>query len=184
MERLKELLFTLTRPKQKQAADKADYIFYKIVDTFDDEIFLLQCINTQSTFRSKITDIVFDRYILLGLHPIQACYVGIEYSKFLKKLPDHLKKHKKFTVNSDSYPISRYGSYSIHFQNRKGDISFFNKMTSKETIMDPRDIALSEELIIEFDASESFYIGMLAGLKLHNPIAQEKKSTSYLKIIK
>jgi hypothetical protein len=49
--------------------------------------------------------------------------------------------------------------------------------------MDPRDITLSEELISEFDAAQAFYIGLLAGLKLNNPINklkifQESKKTN------
>jgi hypothetical protein len=45
--------------------------------------------------------------------------------------------------------------------------------------MDPRDIALSEELITEFDATQAFYIGLLAGLKINNIAKQNEK---YLEI--
>ena len=53
--------------------------------------------------------------------------------------------------------------------------------------MDPRDIALSEEIITEFDASQAFYIGFLAGLKINIFIdtinsnhSKIKKPTLYL----
>ena len=39
--------------------------------------------------------------------------------------------------------------------------------------MDPRDIALSKDLIEEFDAMQAFHIGYLAGLKLRLPIIKK-----------
>ena len=170
-----ELLFSFIRRGPKDTMDRRfEYIFYKIVDCIGKTEYLLQCINTKATFQSSLTEIVFDMGILQSLHPFQSCYVGIEYAKLLtqssllteKKIPQRLTKTK--------YPSSRYGQYFIGYQNRKGEICFINKNTKEEVLMDPRDIALSEELIQEFDAVHSFYIGLLAGLKLHNPI--KKKS--------
>ena len=68
----------------------------------------------------------------------------------------------------DKYSDSRYGSYKICYQDRKGDICFSNQETDEVFVMNPRDIALSEELIQEFDAAQAFYIGVFAGLKLNN----------------
>lgn len=147
---------------------KANYIFYKVVDFAETtKEYVLRCINSSATFRSKITDIVFDSDILYGLHPIQACYIGIEYAKHIKSTKSSPTVHK----NPKQYPASRYGAYELCYQNRKGNLCF-TKVTTKETfLMDPRDIALSESLINEFDASQAFYIGLLAGLKLDNPAA-------------
>ncbi|MEO8400308.1 MAG: hypothetical protein ABI597_00745 [Gammaproteobacteria bacterium] len=41
--------------------------------------------------------------------------------------------------------------------------------------MDARDIALSKKLITEFDATQAFYIGLLAGLKINNPAKQNRE---------
>lgn len=182
---LKELLFSFVRNRQKPEPDsKSSSIFYKIVDSHNG-IYLLQCINTKATFQCKIVDIVFDKDILLGLHPVQACYIGLEYSRFLKKCASHPNDLKNTDKNNTTYPISRYGIYSIQYQNRKGQILFINRKTMEKVLMDPRDIALSEELIDEFDASEAFYIGLQAGLKLHNPMLNpDEKPKPHLRIIK
>ena len=55
--------------------------------------------------------------------------------------------------------------------------------------MDPRDIALSEELIQEFDAAHAFHIGLYAGHKMNNPIEKpcgviKNFNRSHLKIVK
>ena len=55
--------------------------------------------------------------------------------------------------------------------------------------MDPRDIALSEEIIQDFDAAQAFYLGLLAGLKLNNPATkrneiQHNKEKPYLRLVK
>lgn len=171
---LAELLFSFVRKSPRDNTDRrSEYIFYKIVDSIDESEYMLQCINTKATFQSSITNIVFDVDILHGLHPIQSCYVGIEYAKFLKKSTDATEISKNPTEKFSEQPISRYGRYAVRYQNRKGEVCFIDKNTKEEVLMDPRDIALSEELIQEFDAIQSFYIGLLAGLKLHNPVKEK-----------
>jgi len=61
------------------------------------------------------------------------------------------------------------------------NIAFINTKTNQDFLMDPRDIALSEELIQEFDAAQAFYIGLWAGLKLNNTTNNKKQS--HLKLI-
>lgn len=154
---------------------KSHYIFYKIVDSFESKEYALQCINTNAVFRAKLPDIVFDVDILYGLHPIQACYIGIEYAKFIKKINRPQDVTKIQTSNFKNYSMSRYGNYNLCYQNRAGDLSFINIKTNEEFVMDPRDIALTEELISEFDAAQAFYIGLTAGIKINNPTKIAKR---------
>jgi len=166
---------------------RSEYIFYKIVDQEKNE-YALQCINTTAVVYSKIEDIVFDIDILHGLHPIQACYVGIEYAKFLEKneAPIALKNRQKSKL--DKCSVFRYGRYELCSQNRKGDVLFFDRTNEESFLMDPRDIALSEEIIQEFDAAQAFHLGLLAGLKLNNPVTkrneiQHNKEKPYLQLV-
>lgn len=154
--------------KKYRVDEKTHFIFYKIVDSLNEgEEFVIQCINTNGIFNATIMDIIFDIDILHGLHPIQACYIGIEYSKFLKKgmapfkFQDNQRKLKK-------YSVFRYGTYQLSYQDRKGNICFANYYTGEVFIMDPRDIAFSESLIKEFDAAQAFHIGLFAGVKLNH----------------
>ena len=169
---------------KKFLGKKSNYIFYKIVDSIKNEKYTLQCINTNSIFQAKITDIIFDLDILHGLHPIQACYIGIEYVNYLKKLNNPLEFKKIENNNSNKYSMFRYGNYHLYYQNRNGDLAFNNITSSEEFIMDPRDIALSEELIDEFDAAQAFYIGLAAGIRINNSTKKTVIKHPYLQIIK
>ncbi len=95
------------------------------------------------------------------------------------------KKQQKEKI--DKISVCRYGKYKLCFQNREGKICFTEKKSNKNFTMDPRDIALSEELISEFDASQAFYIGLTAGLKMNSPIDKQSKqkttNTPYLRIV-
>jgi len=159
------MLSKLTLKIRNNVETKSKYIFYKIVDYFkEDNAYLLQCINTKATFRLTLTELVFDIDILYGLHPIQACYIGLEYSKLMQNNNQPQTKKQKDKIKASS--VCRYGEYKLCFQNRKGDMCFFSRKTHKEFIMDPLEIARAEELINQFDAAQTFYIGLLAGLKL------------------
>jgi len=168
MSLLSEIFSHFTRKNSKFKDVKSNYIFYKIVD-LNDGVFALQCINTSALFYAKITDIIYDTDILYRLHPIQSCFIGIEYANYIKSHnPDLNISNKKM----EPYSLSRYGCYNLSYQNRNGDLIFINNNTNEQFIMDPRDIALCEELITEFDATQAFYIGLSAGLKINNPAKQ------------
>jgi hypothetical protein len=96
--------------------------------------------------------------------------------EYIKK---HEPKNKMTNTNSkkmNQHSLDRYGCYSLCYQNRNGEICFKNNLTNEQFIMDPRDIALTEELITEFDATQAFYIGILAGLKINNFASQSEAS--------
>ncbi|OAI45987.1 hypothetical protein AYO45_01895 [Gammaproteobacteria bacterium SCGC AG-212-F23] len=187
MKLIKNILKKVFENKLKGFSQQsANFIFYKIVHFYEKENkYLLQCINTSATFLATIKDIVFDMDILHGLHPVQACYIGIEYATNMKKIDSNLSKKKK---KINSYPYPRYGIFRLRYHDRKQNVSFTNIDTGEVFLMDPRDIAFSENLIQEFDAAQSFYIGLLAGLKMNNFSVKNilvfgKKNTPVLRLI-
>jgi hypothetical protein len=171
---------------RKRHQDKrSHYIFYKIVDVVKEgEKFKLQCINTNALFHATLTEIVYDVDILYGLHPIQACYIGIEYAKLLKIKRSHSEVNNCQNIKMNDYVEYRYGTYELCYQDRKGNVCFTNAQTSDVFLMDPRDIALSQELIQDFDATQAFHIGLFAGLKLNNPTKSTKSKKNHLRLVK
>ena len=81
---------------------------------------------------------------------------------------------EKFTGNI----TYRYGIYQVLYEDREKNVNFINMLTKESFLMDPRDIALSQDLIQEFDAVQAFYIGFIAGLKLNNPTIKRKNDFS------
>lgn len=162
-------LFFNKSVSEKSVDNRYSYIFYRIIDfNNESDTYLIQCINTKAVFQAKLYQIVCDLDILYGLDPLQACFIGIEFAKFIRRNENNneivkLKKVQAFL------PESRYGSYEIHYLNRKGDLFFTNKKTKEEFLMNPKDISLSKKLIEEFDASHSYFIGLQAGIKIKNP---------------
>jgi hypothetical protein len=166
-----------------------DFIFYKIVDSYfadNTEYFKIQCINTAAVFSSTTFDIVFDSDLLLGLHPSQSCYIGIEYAKLLSSENHFESQRLNPETKLERFLAPRYGKFAIYCQDRSGDINFFQKNDNQFFYMDPRDIALSRDLICNFDAGQAFYIGLQAGLKLTKKVIIPEKSTekTYLRLVK
>jgi len=179
MKNLSNILFSFFKGKMDFADKMKHCIFYKIVDCFtrnNMELYKLQCINTAGIFDASVHEIVADVDILYGLHPLQASYIGLEYAK-------HFKKDKN-TFNH--YVDNRYGIYQIYAISRENKITFIDINKKKKYTMDPRDIVLTDEVIKQFDATQAFYIGFLAGLALENCRAIEKKisSTAPLRLVK
>lgn len=165
----------------------ADFIFYKIVDSSEEKHeFTLQCIYTNAIFCVKLNHITLDMDILHGLHPIQACYIGIEYAMYLKKTKEAAIISEKKSSKLNNYSISRYGSFSLQYLDRVGNLCFISHQTTEEFLMNPRDIALSIEIIQKFDAAQAFHIGFLAGIKMESPIEPPQKHIKkpHLRIVK
>ena len=176
---------------KKTASDKNSFILYRIVDSNTEngeERYKLQCTYTKAILDLNIQEIVFDLDILHGLHPIQGCFVGIEFAKILKvnaSNPQFSEQYQKITT---TYAICRACEYSLLYQDRKGFLGFECKQNGEQFLMDPRDIALSKESIEKFDTAHAFQIGVLAGLKFENPKIQhenvhKKTKISYLRLV-
>lgn len=151
-------------------ASQNRFILYKIVDSYlksGVEYFKMQCINTKAVFDVLLQDIVSDADLLYGLHPIQGCYVGIEYAKVFKTEASGTKSQTRSSMIFSRYSSNRYGNKQLVYQKRDGLLGFECKISGEQSIMDPRDIALTKELIGEFDAVQAFCIGVLAGLKFN-----------------
>lgn len=179
--KLKRLTKTVTQDK------KVKYIFYKIIDSHAEGKFAIHCINTSAIFYSSIENIASDPDILHGLHPAQACFIGIEYASYLKK-PDSSMAAQNQKSKLNKFSMCRYGENHYLYHDRNGDIFFTNRNTNENFIMCPRDIASSEDLIVEFDAAQAFYIGLLAGLKKNNPAKKSASSITnkhqHLRVVK
>lgn len=176
---------------KKTSSDNNHLILYRIVDSStenNEERYKLQCTYTKAILDLRIQEIVFDLDILHGLHPIQGCFVGIEFAKFLKANTRNTQLDERYQRITATYTICRTSDYDLLYQDRKGLIGFECKKTEELFLMDPRDIALSKNIIEKFNTAHAFQIGVLAGLKFDNPKiqnenAQAKAPISYLRLV-
>ena len=183
---LKKIVSAITSILTRKGFISNTYILYKIVDSYaKEEIFYykIQCINTKAVFNMTLQDIVFDVDILYGLHPVQGCYIGIEYATNIKNLGVHERPKSIF----NKYSACRYGKNNLLYQDRNSLLGFECKKTGEQFLLDPRDIALSKECVEEFDAVQAFCIGVLAGIKFSNTRENSnalKAKAPHLRLIK
>ena len=64
----------------------------------------------------NIQEIVFDLDILHGLHPIQGCFVGIEFAKILKENASNPQFGEQYQKITTTYAICRTCEYSLLYQ--------------------------------------------------------------------
>ena len=143
------------------------FVFYKIIDINENELYVLQCVNSKSIFQANISEIIFDTDILYGLHPIQSCFIGMEYAKYLKNNTPNGKPYLKNIDAIKNRSPYNYGSLKLKYQNRKKDFCYIDCNTNEEFIMSPKDIAFSDHIINKFHSEQAFYIGVCAGLNIH-----------------
>jgi hypothetical protein len=154
------------------------FVCYKIIDCTQEQDYLLQCINTKAILQVTLEGIVSDATLLHRLHPLQACYIGIEYAKYLNA------SGKRFSGSSmlsklDYTLLHRYGKYVVNYQDRQGILCFTDVKNDRKYYMEAQDIALSKSLMTEFDATQAFYIGILTGLKITD-LLQQKTANKFL----
>ena len=156
--------------KKKYEPKKSDYILYKIVDIENNDCVTIQCINTSGIFYSKIVDVVCDTDILYGLHPIQSCFIGIQYINIIRGYNDNISQ-KNYQANQQDHILNRrYGRYQINSQDMSGNIGFVDILSKQYFVMDIDSIVQSNSLIEEFDSSQSFYIGCSYGAHIQKSI--------------
>lgn len=171
MQSLKEIVMDFIGYRQRKWEDtKTQFVLYKIVDSFKENWFYIQCINTKGFFEISLSELVFDLQILHGLHPIQACFTGIKYAQSLS------------LANNDSQqkPIgsgvmeNRYGLYSLLWRTRAGLLVFEDTRDKNQWEMSAMQIASKKKIISEFDAAQAFHIGLLAGSEMKKkPVPSE-----------
>jgi hypothetical protein len=160
---------------------KSNCILYKILASINEgEEFRILNIKTNTTSEVTILDLIYNIDVLHGLHPTQACYIGTEYARHLKKANFSAEHPSEQKTRSKSYAVRRYGAYELCYQDHKGNVGFSNPTTEEIFLMDPRDMVISEELIKKFDAAQAFYIGLFAGLKLIRSHSKKNGATMHV----
>ncbi len=176
-----------SRSLKKINSDNNQFSLYRIVDSYTidfQENYKVQCAFTKIILDLNLDEIVFDFDILHGLHPIQSCFVGMEYSKILDKKSLFYNQQKHVT---ESYKIAQYCTYYLVAQNRNGALTIEHRNSKQQFVYDAIDVALSRELIGEFNAADAFQIGVLAGLKYISNLKRGKEPSlniNHLRLVK
>lgn len=141
-------------------------VVYKIINEGKRRAYILQCVNSKTVFEASILEIIFDTDILHGLHPLQSCFIGIEYAFYIRSLDEAKERNEKEIDMLNTRKIISFSKLKLKYINRRGFICYVNTLTNEEKISDPKEIVFIDSIIKEFHPSESFYIGLCAGKKM------------------
>jgi len=165
-------IFTISRNKLES------YVFYKIIDQdLKTETYRLICINTNGTFKCSLDELIKDKTILFGLHPLQSCLIGIEHGKYLKGKGFSFEFSKEFAKK-------KAGQYQLLYLDREGKVAFVDLKTNDRHILEPIEIVDDPPTISKFNACQAYYIGVLAAFNNLNKLQTDLKKRSHLKLIK
>ena len=158
---------------------------YKIeeINTQLDRV-VLSCRGKGATIVTTIHDISQDEYIINGLPPHHACWIGYYYGKNWLITRELVNCEKS---SFSLYPKHFDSNYKIICQNRTGDIVYQNIKSGIVYNLEPMALAKSK-IIAKFNSSQAFYVGFLAAIKRIKSVPPItgiiSKYPSYLKVVK
>ncbi len=139
---------------------------------------IIRCIGLRTIIKTTLEEAVYDASLIRGMSPIEACMLGGYLGRYLK-IPRENQQPISKKTNQFSFLLSnKTGRYCIAFQDRSGEVGYFDRETKKEFLRQPLEIVKDSHLISLFDPSQACYIGLLAGSSLEKAISVVKKSAS------
>ncbi|OGT53631.1 MAG: hypothetical protein A3F17_01095 [Gammaproteobacteria bacterium RIFCSPHIGHO2_12_FULL_41_15] len=142
---------------------------------------VVRCRGTRSVMKMSYVDIINQVEIIEGLSPVHACWIGGYLGRCLVNAEK--KEILQNRMNISFGLKNKKGRYKILFQNRNGDIGYFDQKTKREFLESPLVVANNDHLITGFDPSQACYIGMLAGLSLEKTLSQPSKGLHQAQIL-
>lgn len=133
----------------------------------------LRCVGTRIVIKFKIESLIADMSVVNGLTPGQSCVLGGCYGRLLRAAlegRDALSRAKRM----DFLLSNRSGRYKITFQNRNGDIGYFDQKTGQEFVEHPLSLVSNDFVVSELDPSQACYLGILAGISVEKAVSSGK----------
>ncbi len=154
---------------QVKPLSPSGFVFYKIISKSKKKLYILQCLYSKSIFYASISELINNKFLLYRLHPLQACFLGIEYAAYLRTQPSEKRYKIKPSELEDDNNLDHV-TFELKYQDRTGNLYYINLHTKEEFINSAKELAFSDQLISKFHPEQAFYIGICAGLKIHAPI--------------
>ena len=153
----------------------ATYIIEEI--NMKSHLVVIRCIGSRTIVKLTLESLVTDRTIINGLSAQQACMVGGYYGRLLRASLEGREAFKK--VKNMTFLLNNKGKrYIIAFQNRNGNIGYYDKKTRQEFVEHPLSMVNHDYIIAGFDPSEACYIGILAGINIEKAVSSGKELNS------
>jgi len=147
------------------------------------------CYGSRAFFTKNIADVISEDKVISGLHPEQACFLGIIYARWIKEM--------RINCNSEKY-IGLKGRHNYNSSvedqiifDRSGNIIFTDRRTRETKIIKAHIVASTSELISRFNPVVACSIGMYIGSNIRkisdsemNPVSSQIVTSENVVIFK
>ncbi len=143
--------------------------------------------NNHIRFRSLInhaeivihgSDLFAYSYILFGLPPLHAYQLGKFYFSSQPQAFSTTFSLSQTTIFVNELP--RYGRYLFCYQLRQHALMFKDRFTDEEFIMPLSELIRKPDILNEFDAIQSFYIGAIRGAQIRDVSSNSDEENNVL----
>jgi hypothetical protein len=153
--------------------DKEVFFCIVNINSATEEV-VLQVKHKSLTLTCTFSEAINDMSIVNHLSANEACYLGGYFGRALKKGSGRSEalrqaKSKPFLLQNTK------SKYQILYQNRTGDIGYFDMKSKKEFIDNPVSLASNKYIMSNFNSCQACYIGILAGIFMEKAISHDKK---------
>lgn len=142
------------------------------------------CRGLRTIIKTSLEEAICNSALISGLSPMESCILGGYFGRALKNSQHSSREISKKAGGLSFLLSNKKGQYCMAFQNRSGEVGYFDQKTKKEFLAHPLEIARNPSLISKFDSSQACYIGVLAGLNFEKLIQLENEATKNTKLKK
>ena len=142
------------------------------IDECKNGIVRFQFINTRQTHDIELSRVLEDTDYIIGLHPIEACYLGVEFELLNVALTEAHKTKIEYISK-----LYRFGElkYLSTVPDLSGDKIRYKDIIHNEIyIKCPIKLSKSLNLIDKFDPAQAFVIGIEAQKKINHMIKMKE----------
>ncbi|MCP4475524.1 MAG: hypothetical protein GY821_13360 [Gammaproteobacteria bacterium] len=158
-------------------------IIFQLVDIDTKKsLAMLQIKNKKTVLKIKIATLMQSPWLMESLSPLDACQIGVFYGAkphmedpCASSSPPHIVQHPFYLKAS----ISRYQLIS---EDRDQLLHYLDSITKQVFIESPLTIVQSHYVIRNFDATQAFYIGYLAGMIYHKLVQERPQQLHQLSL--
>jgi hypothetical protein len=176
---LQKIIFAFRGSSSAIGGYKGQLYFVEEIDV-SMQMVVIRCRGMDTVIRVTFAEAIADGKLVGGMSSMQACMLGGYYGRAMRLTMEGRSALRK-AKNMNFLLCGEASRYKIIFQNRDGDIGYFDQGSRKEYTESPLALVENSYIISNFDAREACYIGILAGINLEKSLSQIQKSEELAK---
>lgn len=160
--------------------NKKEFLLNFRIDQCENGIVKFQMINTRQIFTVKLHEVIENIDYILGLHPSESCFLGVEFQNANFELSNQHFERIDYISKLYRYGSLKYLSMNPDISGQK--VRYKSLEENKIFFKCPIKLAKDQNLIDKFDPAQAFIIGIEAAKKIQYMIAMKSVKSSESKM--